>query len=436
MSSTIAAEARALQILVDLLRFDTSNDGTAQARPERPAAEYCAELLAGAGLEPQLIESRPGRANVVARWPGADRTRPPLLVHGHLDVVPAEATDWSVPPFAGVVADDHVWGRGTVDMKNMIAMVLATIEQRRRHDRPPARDIVFALFADEENGCHLGSRWMMEHHRDLFADCDAAVSEVGGFSVTGPDGRRAYLLETARKGVAIMRATARSRPGHGSLVHTTSAIARLCEAVARLAAFSWPADPGDLGDRMFEGLSDLLGRELDPEDLDFSGTPLEVVQLLLASSIRHTANATVLRAGSSTNVVPAEAAAVIDGRYLPGRMDEFLRAVEALLGPEIRVDLIDQADDGTSPLDSPLLTAMSDALSAHDSSSLIIPYVNPASTDNVAFTPAGIPGYGFVPLHLPPGYDFAAMFHGIDERLPVESLSFGARVLDTFFDRI
>ena len=331
----------AVQLCRQLIRFDTSNYGDGSGPGERQAAEFVAGVLADAGLEPELIEPAPRRTSVVARLEGTDRSRPALLLHGHLDVVPAPRHQWSVDPFAGEVADGCLWGRGAVDMKDMDAMILSVVRRRLVEGRPPARDVVVAFFADEEAGGQQGSFWLAKNRPELFADCSEAVSEVGGFSVTLADQERAYFIETARKGVAWVRATARGNAAHASLTNTENAVTRLCAAVARVGQHRWPAQLSGTSTQLVEALSAMLSQDLDPDDLDLTGTPLAPVAGLITSSLRHTANPTMFDAGQAFNVVPGEAHAFIDGRFVPGFADEFLSCITELLGPAVQTELVD-----------------------------------------------------------------------------------------------
>jgi acetylornithine deacetylase/succinyl-diaminopimelate desuccinylase-like protein len=233
--STVTAQDEVVQICRDLIRIDTSNYGDDSGPGERAAAEHVMGLLTEVGLDPELFESTPGRANVVVRLEGADRTRPALVLHGHLDVVPARAEDWTVDPFGAEETDGLVWGRGAVDMQDMDAMILSVVRQMAREGRRPARDVVVAMFADEEAGGSLGARWAVDHRPELFEGATEAISEVGGFSVD-VDGHRAYLLQTAEKGLSWLRLVADGRAGHGSQVNTDNAVTHLAEAVARLGA--------------------------------------------------------------------------------------------------------------------------------------------------------------------------------------------------------
>lgn len=422
-----------VELCRDLIRIDTSNYFDGSGPGERLAAEYVAHRLDEVGIESVILESAPRRTSVVARIRGRDQSRPALLVHGHLDVVPADRRGWSVDPFAGEIRDDCLWGRGAVDMKNMNAMILAAVRRLARNGELPARDVVLAFLADEEAGGRLGSRWLVAHHRELLDDCDQAVSEIGGFSVSLADrlaGRRVYLIETARKGVAWLRLRAHGVRGHGSMITEDNATARLAAAVTRLAEHDWPLSFTPTTARMTRELKRLSG--LDVREDGLGGTELAPVAGLVGSSLRHVANPTVLRAGATVNVVPAEAEALVDGRFVPGHDEDFLRTVGSLVGPGIDVEVVDLTPPGESDPDSPLISAMHRALLAEDPSAAVIPYCSSASTDNASFAALDIEGFGFVPLRLPAAFDFARMFHGVDERIPVDSLRFGARVLHRF----
>jgi acetylornithine deacetylase/succinyl-diaminopimelate desuccinylase-like protein len=422
-----------VELCRDLIRIDTSNHFDGSGPGERHAAEYVAHRLDEVGIGCTILEPAPGRTSVVARIAGRDRSRPALLLHGHLDVVPADPHDWSVAPFAGEIHDGFLWGRGAVDMKNMNAMILAAIRRLARSGELPARDIVLAFLADEEAGGALGSRWLAEHHRDLLEDCDQAVSEIGGFSVdlSGPVAeQRVYLVETARKGVAWLRLRARGTGGHGSMITKDNAAVRLAAALTRLADHDWPIDLTPTTARMTAEVKNLSGIDAVRDDLDT--TPLAPVAGLVASSLRNVANPTVLRAGDTVNVIPSEAQALVDGRFVPGRGQKFLREIAGIVGPGIEIETVDYTASAESPPEGSLIDAMHRALRAEDSAATVVPYCSSASTDNASFAPLGIEGYGFVPLRLPAGFDFARMFHGTDERVPLSSLRFGARSLYRF----
>ena len=248
--------------LTDLIRIDTSNP----VKPERPAAEYVAEKLAEAGLEPEIFESEPGRASVVARFEGTDPSADALLVHGHLDVVPADAADWSVDPFAGEVKDGLVWGRGAVDMKDMDAMTLAVVRRMLREGRRPRRDVVIAFLADEEAGGNYGAKFLAAKHRDLFDGCTEAISEVGGYSYEINPELRLYLIETAQKGLAWMRLHARGQAGHGSMLNADNAVTRVAQAVARIGAHEFPVTLTPTVRDFLTEVCEAMGIEFDPNE--------------------------------------------------------------------------------------------------------------------------------------------------------------------------
>lgn len=411
----------------DLIRIDTSNYGDSSGPGERTAAEYVAAKLAEAGIESSLLEPELRRSNVIARVPGGPG--PALLVHGHLDVVPADPGVWTVDPFAGEILDGYLWGRGSIDMKHMVAMILTAVREMHRRGVRPQRELVLAFTADEENAFTLGSRWLVNNHRDLFDGCTEAISEVGGFSVQVRPDQRIYLLESGRKGVAWLRLTARGRAGHGSITNTRNSIGILSSAVGRLSEHTWPLRLTKVSSEMTETLGQLgtpgiLG---DPRLLE-DGV-LAPVAGMLTSSVRHVANPTVLRAGKSLNVVPDSAEALVDGRFVPGYQEDFFHELASVLGPDIAVDVIDLTEADEANPASSLVGQMQSALAAEDPGCKIVPYTSSASTDNASFASIGIQGYGFAPLRLPPDYSFSSMFHGTDERVPVESLIFGARVL-------
>ncbi len=421
------AEQEVVDLCRELIRIDTSNYGDSSGPGERTAAEYVAAKLADVGLHPVVRESAPGRASVVARWPGTDPGRDALLVHGHLDVVPAQAADWSVDPFAGEVHDGCVWGRGAVDMKDMDAMVLALVRSWCRQGRTPPRDVVLAFLADEEAGSRLGGHWLVEHNPELFEGCTEAISEVGGYSMTLGSSRY-YLIETAQKGLAWMRLTARGRAGHGSMVNDHNAVTALCDAVARLGRYDWPVR----ATRTVVAFFDAVGIDFDPADPQPALRRLGTMARIVGATLRNSTNPTVLAAGYKTNVIPQSATAQVDGRLLPGYEGEFFATVDELLGPGIeREMLVHDVALETEP-DGPLWETMTAALLAEDPEARVAPYCLSGGTDNKAFSRLGIRGFGFAPLRLPAGLDFPAMFHGVDERVPVDALRFGVRVLDRF----
>ncbi|MCE7080724.1 M20/M25/M40 family metallo-hydrolase [Streptomyces sp. ST2-7A] len=433
-STPITGEEEVVDLCRDLIRIDTSNFGDDSGPGERAAAEYVAEKLAEVGLEPKIFESRPGRASTVARIEGEDRSRPALMIHGHTDVVPANAADWTHHPFSGEIADGCVWGRGAVDMKDMDAMTLAVVRDRLRSGRRPPRDIVLAFLADEEAGGTHGARYLVDHHPDLFEGVTEAISEVGGFSFTVNENLRLYLIETAQKGMHWMRLTVDGTAGHGSMVNRDNAITELCEAVGRLGRHTFPVRVTKTVRSFLDELSDALGVELDPEDMEATLTRLGGIAKIIGATLSNTAAPTQLDAGYKVNVIPGQAVAHVDGRFLPGYEEEFLADVDRLIGPRVKREDVHTDKALETTFDGALVDAMRTALVAEDPVARAVPYMLSGGTDAKSFDDLGIRGFGFAPLKLPPELDFAGMFHGVDERVPVDGLKFGVRVLDRFID--
>ncbi|GAA2589869.1 M20/M25/M40 family metallo-hydrolase [Streptomyces tubercidicus] len=419
----------------ELIRIDTSNAGDGACQ-ERPAAEYVAERLAGAGLTPTLLERSKGRTNVVARIEGTDPAADALLVHGHLDVVPAEPADWSVHPFSGEVRDGVVWGRGAIDMKNMDAMVLAVVRQWARSGVRPRRDIVLAFTADEEASAEDGSGFLADQHPGLFEGCTEGISESGAFTFHGGDGMRLYPVAAGERGTAWLKLTARGRAGHGSKVNRDNAVSRLAAAVARIGAHDWPVRLTPTVRAALRELAALQGIEVDADaprfDVDALLGRLGPAAKLVEPTVRNSANPTMLAAGYKINVIPGTAVAHIDGRVLPGGEAEFRTTLDELTGPDVSWEYHHREVALEAPVDAPAFAAMRAAIERFDPDGHVVPYCMSGGTDAKQFSRLGITGYGFSPLKLPEGFDYQALFHGVDECVPVEGLHFGVRVLDHF----
>ncbi|MGH3423768.1 MAG: M20/M25/M40 family metallo-hydrolase [Nocardioidaceae bacterium] len=423
--------AEVLQICRDLIRIDTTNFGDNTGPGERKAAAYVAACLDEVGIDSDIYESAPGRASLIARWGDEASDEPPLLIHGHLDVVPARAADWSQDPFAAEVVDGYLYGRGTVDMKDFDAMVLSTVRARRRAGVAPRRPVVLAFTADEEAGSRYGAHFLVDEHPDLLADCTEAIGEVGGFS-TEVGGKRLYVVESGEKGLSWMRFRAEGAAGHGSMRHPDNAVTALARAVAAIGSYDWPAQPGPSMQILLDKVRELTC--VDSDDPDELLAQFGPAARMIGAGIRNTTNPTMLDAGYKVNVVPGSAEARVDGRYLPGHQDTFVQDVQRIVGDVVRVEPetfqpaleIDFAGD--------LVDAMAVALHAEDPDAHIAPFLMSGGTDAKAWDRLGIRSYGFTPLRLPPDLDFTAMFHGVDERVPVDALEFGARVFDRLLD--
>src|SRR4051812_40030626 len=422
-----------IEICRDLLRIDTTNTGDlATSAGERIAAEYVAEKLAEVGLQPEIQESAPGRASVVARFEGEDPSRDALLIHGHLDVVPADASEWSVDPFGGEIKDGYLWGRGAVDMKDFDAMVLALVRQMKREGRKPPRDVVLAFVADEEAGSTYGAQYLVDHHAGHFEGVTEAIGEVGGFSVSIGGDQRLYLIETAQKGIDWLRLHAKGRPGHGSMVNDDNAVTALAEAVARVGRHRFPVQLTDTVRAFLQQVSEILHIELDLDDPEATIAKIGPIATIIGATIRNTANPTRLAAGYKDNVIPGKATATIDCRTLPGESESFERELRGLVGPDIELEYVHRQPALETTFDGHLVEAMKAALRAEDPGALPVPYMLSGGTDAKQFEKLGIRCFGFSPLRLPADLNFGALFHGIDERVPLEGLQFGVRVLDRF----
>jgi acetylornithine deacetylase/succinyl-diaminopimelate desuccinylase-like protein len=439
MAEVRTREDEVVSLTSELIQIDTSNYGGGSGS-ERPAAEYVASQLADAGIEAVLLESAPGRANVVARVAGSSPSLPALLVHGHLDVVPAVASDWSVHPFSGEVRDGVVWGRGAVDMKNMVAMMLAVALGWVREGRSPQRDVVFAFTADEEDRAAAGADWLVRKHADLFEGCTEGISESGAYTFHAGDGVRLYPIGAGERGTAWLDLVARGTAGHGSRVNRDNAVGALAAAVARIDAYDWPVRLTPTVRAALTSIGAAVGVAVDPDasgfDVDAVLERLGPARRLVEATIRNSANPTMLSAGYKVNVIPGVATGRIDGRVLPGTEDEFEAALDELTGPSVEWSYHHRSAALSAPVDSPTFAAMSAAVLAEDPGAHVVPVCMAGGTDAKQFSRLGIVGYGFAPLRLPPSFDYHALFHGVDERVPVDALRFGVRVLDRFLSSV
>ncbi|CAB4726732.1 unannotated protein [freshwater metagenome] len=427
--------AEVVELCRDLIRIDTSNYGEEEGPGERKAAEHVAALLDEVGIGCTVVEKLHGRTSLVARWGDESSGRDALLLHGHLDVVPAAAEDWQVDPFSGEVRDGYVWGRGAVDMKDFDAMLLSVVRARARAGQVPDRPVVLCFTADEEAGGHHGAQVIVEDHPELLEGCTEAVGEVGGFSTT-VRGRRVYLVEAAEKGMAWMKLTARGRAGHGSMINTDNAVSRLTAAVARIGAHQWPVRLTPTMEVLLATVADLAGTEATPENAPALIEEFGGAARMLGAVISNTTNPTMLQAGYKVNVIPTEATAHVDGRFLPGFEDEFFATLAELTGEGIDIEYLSHQQPWETPYDGDLVAAMNRSILAEDPEGIVAPYLMSGGTDAKHFRKLGMRSYGFAPLRLPADLDFTALFHGVDERVPVDALEFGARVFDRFLDDV
>jgi len=433
MTTNALLESEVIQICQELIRIPSVNFGEGKGDESKVAA-YVIASLQEAGITAQMYESAPGRCNVIARIKGRDSKRPGLVVHGHLDVVPADAKDWSVDPFCGEIIDGMIWGRGAVDMKNMDAMILATVRDWSRNGYVPPRDIVLAFFADEEAGSIFGSHWMVANHPEVFQGCTEAISEVGGFSVTVQNGKRLYMIETAEKGIHWMKLTAQGRAGHGSVMNEENALTRLTQAVAAIGSYEWPQRYSTTVKALFKRVAHATGKVYDESDLRPLLSEVGFAARMIGATLQNTANPTMLEAGYKANVIPGSATAVIDGRFIPGFEDELNQTIASLIGPHITIETLNRDKALEVAFEGDLVDAMCSAILKQDPEGIPVPYLMSGGTDNKALAELGIIGYGFSPLKLDAEFDFMAMFHGVDERVPVNGILFGVRTLKDFLE--
>lgn len=436
VESTAVAEMESdvIALTQDLIRIDTSNWGPAsETVGEAEAADYCAERLREVGWEPEVVTTTSDRRRgVVLRVPGTDPKAPALVVHGHLDVVPAMADDWSMPPFAAEIHDGFIWGRGAVDMKDMDAMILAVLRHWGRTGERPRRDVIVVFFPDEEAGMVHGSQWFVQHRPEIFDGASEAIGEVGGFSLTVRDDLRLYPIQTAEKGIRWMRLRAAQRAGHGSMIHHDNAVTELAAAVARIGRHEWPIRRTPTVERFLEELSIAYDVDLTVSDTGQVLQKLGTLGLLVGATLQNTANPTMLEAGYKVNVIPTEATAHIDGRFLPGYAEEFDATIRQLVGESLEVEILNDDIAIEAPFETATFDLMASVLREEDPGAHAVPYMISGGTDAKALSQLGIDCYGFSPLRMPPDLDYWRLFHGVDERVPVDGLTFGARVLHRF----
>ena len=424
-------EEDCIKMCQELIQIPSVNYGEGRG-DEKAVADYVAAKLAEVGIVSELIVTGENRVNVVAKIEGSNAERPGLVLHGHLDVVPVNAADWSVDPFGGIIKDGYIWGRGAVDMKDMDAMILAVARAWKRAGFVPERNILLVFFADEEAGSEYGSRWLVKNRPEIFSGYTEAVSEVGGFSVTLDTGDRLYFVEGAQKGINWLKLTANGSAGHGSFINKENAITKLSNAVARIGSHEWPQIETKTGAKFFKKIAELTGNTYDATNVRPLLKHIGGAARMMGATIQNTSNPTMLEAGYKANVIPQTASAVVDGRFLPGYEEDLLNTVKALAGPDIDIEVLVRDKALEVEFSGPLVDAMCSAIAQFDPEGIPVPYLMSGGTDNKALSDLGIIGYGFSPVKLPPDLDFFALFHGVDERIPVDGLKFGVKVLNSF----
>jgi len=424
-------EAECISICQEMIRIPSVNFGDGVG-DERAMADYVAKKLAEVGIDSELIVTGENRVNVVAKIVGVDQKRPGLVVHGHLDVVPASADDWSVDPFGGEIKDGYLWGRGAVDMKDMDAMILAIVRAWKRSNYQPPRNILLVFFADEEAGSEYGSRYLVKNRPEIFAGYSEAISEVGGFSVTITGGHRLYFIESAQKGINWFQLKASGEAGHGSFINPKNSISKLAAAIARIGSYEWPQVETKTGRKFWSKIAELTGEKYEPANVRPLLKHIGGAARMMGATIQNTSNPTMLNAGYKANVIPQHATAVVDGRFLPGFEDNLISTVKKLAGDEIEVEVLVRDKALEVDFEGALVDAMKAAIAKYDPEGIPVPYLMSGGTDNKALSDLGIIGYGFSPVRLPADLDFFALFHGVDERIPIDGLRFGVKVLNEF----
>jgi acetylornithine deacetylase/succinyl-diaminopimelate desuccinylase-like protein len=419
----------------ELLRIPTINP----PGNERPAAELCAKVLAAEGIEYEMVEPKETRTSLVARLRGSGK-KGPLLLNGHLDVVAVDREKWTHDPFAAIEADGCIWGRGAIDMKNMVTMSLMTLVGLKRSGVKLDRDVIFAAVADEEAGSREGALWLVENRPEL-VKADYVLNEVGGHTLHMGD-RRYYPVQVAEKGVCWFEITAEGEPGHGSMPHPGNAVVILARAIERLGSTRLPQHVVPVVEHFLKTLADgapLAQRAVMPLLLEprLAGFLLDAMRRAdpdqsraLNALLRNTASPTMLQAGAKVNVIPSKATAQIDGRTIPGQSaDAFLAEIQKVIGPGLRLRVTEQHDGVVFPSDTPLYDAISRAVERHDPGGIAVPYMIPGFTDSFAYARLGAVCYGFSPVRLGPDLKFTRMYHGHDERIPRDGFAWGLKVL-------
>lgn len=427
-------QEEAISHLKSLIKIDTTNP----PGNEMEAVNYIRSVLDLEGIEYQVFEPEKGRGNIVARLKG-NGSKKPLCLNGHLDVVSADASHWKYPPFSATEAEGYIWGRGALDMKNMVAMELALLLETKRRGWKLNRDIICAWVADEEAGCNFGSRYLAENHPQLI-EAEYAIGEIGGFSLTVRN-NRFWPIGVAEKGIAWLTITAEGAPGHGSIPNPDSAVIKIAKAAHALGKATLPMHLTDVVEKFVSSLAQAQPKPVDkilkqvtnPMLSNFILNVLFPDKTLAKSfyaSLHNTANVTMLEAGEKINVVPATASMKVDGRLIPGQTaQDLVKEIEKVIGKGYKI-VVDQTMPGLiTDLNDPVYVMMTEIVKKNDPQGLPIPYLFPGFTDAKYFSKVGAKCFGFSPVKLTPKDAFAQVIHGHDERIPVEGFKDGLKML-------
>ncbi|MEM1441292.1 MAG: M20/M25/M40 family metallo-hydrolase [Verrucomicrobiota bacterium] len=430
----------AVSLLQSLIRIDTTNP----PGNEREAISLVSAECQSMGLDPVIVGANDERPNLVARWSAVEGDRVsdrPLVLSCHLDVVPANETDWTHPPFSGAFEEGCIWGRGAIDMKGFAAMGLAALKRLRKESVAINRDVIFAAVSDEEAGTKLGSSWLVENHPDLLgSNPEYVINEVGGFTVH-QKGRRFYPIQVAEKGVAWIRLTVKGKAGHSSLPTKNNPVVHLAKAIEAIGEARLPWHPSDEAKRFISGfaapegaaaknLAPLLAHpKLGPGFLSVAVSDPSRRNSLEAI-LRNTANPTRVTTSNPINVIPSEASVEIDGRLAPGQTaGDLIAELEAIThvipGLDAHYEILEESPAVSFSPDTELFRAMTRGLEEADKEAIVVPSIIQGFTDSRNYARLGATCYGFYPLQLPEEIDFASLFHGVDERIPVEGFHWG-----------
>jgi acetylornithine deacetylase/succinyl-diaminopimelate desuccinylase-like protein len=424
------------ELLQRLIRFDTTNPPGNEA----DCIEFLRALLAESGIEAEVYAKVPGRPNLVARLAGGDK--PPLLLQGHVDVVTTAGQNWMRPPFGGELVDGYVWGRGAVDMKGPVAMLVSAFLRAKQESTALPGDVILAVLADEEAGGDNGARFLAEEHAHLFEGVRYALSEFGGFSLELA-GRRFYPIQVAEKQICWLKATIRGPGGHGALVNRGGTMARLGKLLLDLDRKRLPVHVTPVAreyvERLAAGLPrpkrDVVLAVLKPRLTDRALKLMGAQGRMLEPVLRNTVNATIVRASDKINVVPSMIEVELDTRALPGfTPDQVIDEVRDVIGDDIDVVLV-RHDPGPPEPNLALFEMLAGVLRELDPEAIPVPLLQPGVTDARFFAPVGIQTYGFVPLRLPPDFKFLEVVHAADERVPVSALEFGTEAIFRALER-
>ncbi len=430
-----AATAEALAHFKELLRIDTTNP----PGNERAATDYLARVLDREGIPYQVVESEPTRASLVARLAGSG-AKAPLMLNGHLDVVPVERDRWDHDPFGAEEHDGCIWGRGAVDMKNMVAMSLMTLVLLKRAGVKLERDLVFAAVADEEAGSRHGAQFLVEKHPDLVR-AEYVLNEIGAYTLYQGEGVF-YPIQVAEKGICWFELTAQGTAGHGSMPRPDNAVVRIARAVEALGTVRLPFHAVPVVESFFRGLAaraPAIARKAVPAltrpalaRLLVRLTRLQDPEQAIAveALLRNTASPTVLSGGQKLNVIPSTASVLVDGRMLPGQtVDAFLAEVQRVVGDDLKVRVLEQHEGTVFRTDTPLYEAIGRAIGTHHPGAVAVPFMIPGFTDSHAYARLGATCYGFSPVKMPKGLSYTSLYHGHNERIPIEGFAWGLRLL-------